>query len=203
MAQPDNSINPRIIESAKKEFLKHGFKAASLRTICENAGVTTGALYKRYAGKEELFYAVVKPTLDDFESLGKSVQQYNYENLNNHSFQKVWDMSEETHKNWIKFFYARYDEMKILLCCSKDTKYSNFLNDFVNKNAKQTMEFICEVKRQGIKVNDIQEDELHIFLTAYWTAVFEIIIHDFPIEKALNYCSIFSKFFNWQAVFGF
>ena len=47
MSVADRSIDPRIIESAKEEFLQKGFLDASLQEICKNAGVTTGALYKR------------------------------------------------------------------------------------------------------------------------------------------------------------
>ena len=62
MAVPDVSIDPRLLESAKRHFLEDGFEKASLRTICEDAGITTGALYKRYSGKDELFTAVVRET---------------------------------------------------------------------------------------------------------------------------------------------
>ena len=65
MAVPDHSIDPRIFESARKEFLEDGFEKASLKAICEGAGVTTGALYKRYKGKEDLFCAVVEQTVKD------------------------------------------------------------------------------------------------------------------------------------------
>ena len=55
MSVADRSIDPRIMESAKEEFLQKGFLDASLQEICKKAGVTTGALYKRFKGKEELF----------------------------------------------------------------------------------------------------------------------------------------------------
>ena len=58
MAKPDHSLDPLILASARWEFLEKGFEKASLKHICENANVTTGALYKRYSGKEELFAAV-------------------------------------------------------------------------------------------------------------------------------------------------
>ena len=64
MSKPDKSIDPRILKSAKEEFLSQGYEKASLKTICANAKVTTGALYKRYKSKEELFTAVVTPTLE-------------------------------------------------------------------------------------------------------------------------------------------
>ena len=59
MSVPDKSIDPRLLASAEAEFLDKGFIKAELKTICENAGITTGAVYKRYKGKEDLFCAVV------------------------------------------------------------------------------------------------------------------------------------------------
>ena len=44
MAVPDHSIDPRILASARKEFLEKGFEKASLKGICQGADVTTGAL---------------------------------------------------------------------------------------------------------------------------------------------------------------
>ena len=68
MSVRDTSIDPRLLESARDEFMKHGFIKADLKTICDNAGVTTGAVYKRYKGKEELFQAVVKDTVEILNS---------------------------------------------------------------------------------------------------------------------------------------
>ena len=34
-----------LLECAKREFLEKGYMKASLRNICKEAGVTTGALY--------------------------------------------------------------------------------------------------------------------------------------------------------------
>ena len=48
MSVPDKSIDPRLLASTEAEFLDKGFIKAELKTICENAGITTGAVYKRY-----------------------------------------------------------------------------------------------------------------------------------------------------------
>ena len=52
MSVPDKSIDPRLLSAAKAEFLAKGYKLSSLTDICKAAGVTTGALYKRYTGKD-------------------------------------------------------------------------------------------------------------------------------------------------------
>ena len=37
MSTSDKSIDPKLLKSAKKEFLKHGFLDAELKTICDDA----------------------------------------------------------------------------------------------------------------------------------------------------------------------
>ena len=43
-----------LLECAKREFLEKGYMKASLRNICKEAGVTTGALYFFFKDKEDL-----------------------------------------------------------------------------------------------------------------------------------------------------
>ena len=49
---------------ARAEFLEKGYQKASLRSICKNAGVTTGALYFFFQDKVDLFAAIVQPTIE-------------------------------------------------------------------------------------------------------------------------------------------
>ena len=78
MSLPDRRIDPKILKSAEEEFMEKGFADASLREICKKAGVTTGAMYKRYPGKEALFEAVVGPTLQDIEEMALNIARYDY-----------------------------------------------------------------------------------------------------------------------------
>jgi AcrR family transcriptional regulator len=47
-----------LVEAATEVFARRGFEGASLEEIAETAGFTRGAIYKHFAGKEELFFAV-------------------------------------------------------------------------------------------------------------------------------------------------
>ena len=49
-----------LIRSARQHFFEHGYSAASMEVICEDAGVTRGALYYNFGGKTGLFEAVVR-----------------------------------------------------------------------------------------------------------------------------------------------
>jgi AcrR family transcriptional regulator len=46
-----------LVEAATEVFARRGYEGASLEEIAETAGFTRGAIYKHFAGKEELFFA--------------------------------------------------------------------------------------------------------------------------------------------------
>ena len=58
MSEVEQTTLNLILSAAMQEFLKKGFKSASLRNIVKTAGVTTGAFYGYYDSKEDLFEAL-------------------------------------------------------------------------------------------------------------------------------------------------
>ncbi|WP_169713518.1 TetR/AcrR family transcriptional regulator [Paludifilum halophilum] len=56
-----NPIDPKtsILYAAKKLFAKYGFKATTVRQICEEAHVNTAFVSYYFGGKENLFYALL------------------------------------------------------------------------------------------------------------------------------------------------
>ena len=52
--QKDSETKERLLACAKKEFVEKGYAKASLRAICREAGVTTGALYFFFQDKDVL-----------------------------------------------------------------------------------------------------------------------------------------------------
>jgi AcrR family transcriptional regulator len=49
-----------LVAAATEVFARRGFDGASLEEIAETAGFTRGAIYKNFAGKEDLFFAVTE-----------------------------------------------------------------------------------------------------------------------------------------------
>ena len=61
--QPDVTRR-RILDAAFAEFFRNGFQGGSLNHVVEAAGVTKGALFHHFAGKQELGYAVVDEVIE-------------------------------------------------------------------------------------------------------------------------------------------
>ena len=203
MAVADRSIDPRILKSARAEFVKHGFEKSSLKAICDGAGVTTGALYKRYKGKEELFCAVVEQTVADLYAEAKRRGNLDPASMTDEQLIRAWEMEGSDMMWWFQYLYERREDFYLLLACSEGTRYSNFQHDWVALLTKATSAFLEEAKSRGLCRNDIQPEELHILLSAFWTTIYEPFIHHFTWEQMENHCRIVCRLFHWHDALGF
>ena len=203
MAKPDRSIDPLILESARKEFLEKGFEKASLKEICAGAQVTTGALYKRYSGKEELFAAVVAGTVVDMEEVYEQKSVGDLNRLSDEDLIRAWDMDVEYMMWWFRFLYERHDGFVLLLKCAEGTGYSNFQHDWVEKMTTATYRYYQEAYRRGLTAVVVTESEMHILLSAFWATIYEPFIHGYTLEQLEEHCGLVCRMFDWYQVFGF
>ena len=88
-AERAEQTRSELIDAARRVFLRRGFHGASLDEISAEAGYTTGAVYSRFGGKDELFLAVMDEHLerrarlytdaalaeDDFESAHRAIMR--------------------------------------------------------------------------------------------------------------------------------
>lgn len=203
MATADRSIDPRLTESAKKHFLMHGFQDSSLKEICKDAGITTGAVYTRFKGKEELFDALVEDTVSEIYAEAERRGNVDMETISNEDLFKAWDMDENAMMDWFDFLYQRYDGFMLLLCSSEGTKWSNFKHDLVDKMTMHTSRFLEEAQRRNIADKSIDKNELHVLLSAFWTTIYEPFIHNYDRKDILAHCRVICRLFDWHNAIGF
>ncbi len=203
MAKADHTIDPRILESAKQEFLELGFEKASLKHICERANVTTGALYKRYQGKEDLFCSVVAQTVDDLNLILAEKTMLSFSAVPDHALIQAWDMDIDYMMWWFHYLYERHDGFVLLLKCAEGTRYSNFQHDWVESMTEATYSYYTEAYKRGLSHTEISKDEMHILLSAFWTTIYEPFIHDFTWEQIEAHCKLVCHLFDWYRVLGF
>lgn len=203
MAKADPSIDPRILESARTEFLAVGFEKASLKTICEKASVTTGALYKRYKGKDELFCAVVAPALNDLYAFVHSKSETPPAAQTDEQLIKAWDMDEDYMLWWFRYMFARQDSFVLLLKCAAGSSHANFQHDWVQVMTDVTYTYYQEAYRRGLAKTALSIEELHILLSAFWTTLYEPFIHGYTWEQIEQHSKLVCHLFNWDQVLGF
>ena len=58
--ESQDATRERLIQAARKAFVRHGFDAASVEKIAADAGFSRGAFYSNFRSKDELFVAVLQ-----------------------------------------------------------------------------------------------------------------------------------------------
>lgn len=202
MSVRDTSIDPRLIQSAREEFMSNGFLKADLKSICENAGVTTGAIYKRYKGKEELFQAVVQEAIDKMDGFVKLRSETDFSNLSDEQIRDTWIMNEEYVLEMFRMIWDIRKDLVILLEKSAGTAYENYGHDFAHRMTKAYMQYYQETKKRGLANAEISEDQMHVLCTAFWTAIYEPFIHKMTWKKIEAHCKVLCRYFNWAEAIG-
>lgn len=200
----EQSTLEKILTAGKAEFLDKGFKSASLRNIVKIAGVTTGAFYGYFSGKEALFAALVEEhakaimnifmsAQEDFVKLPKEVQA-----------QHMGVESLSSLNEIVDYIYKHFDEFKLLVCKSEGTSYENFVHNMVEIEVEQTLEFIEVLKSQGKNVPDMEKPVCHMIVSGMFTGIFELIKHDMKKENAVKYVSQLQDFYiaGWSKILG-
>jgi len=202
MSVRDTSIDPRLISSAREEFMTNGFLKADLKRICENAGVTTGAVYKRYKGKEELFQAVVRDATDKMDSFIKLRTELDFSGMSDEQIRNTWIMNEEYVLDMFRMIWDIRKDIYILLEKSSGTSYENYTHAFARRMTKAYMQYYLEAKKRGLAKSEISEEEMHVLCTAFWTSIYEPFIHKMTWKKIEEHCKVICRYFNWAEAIG-
>ena len=202
MSNRDTSIDPRLLESARKEFMEKGFIKAELKTICENAKITTGAVYKRYKGKEELFSAVVEEavaTLDRFVSERTDVD---FSSMSDEEVRNTWIMKEKYILDVFRILWDIREEFVLLLEKSAGTVHENFGHDFAYRMTHAYKQYYEEAKKRNIAKAEITNQEMHVLCTTFWTSIYEPFIHKMSWREIEEHCKVLCRFLDWKKAVG-
>ncbi|HBI64722.1 MAG TPA: TetR/AcrR family transcriptional regulator [Clostridiales bacterium] len=200
MATPDKSIDPRLLASAQAEFVKHGYLKAELKTICEDAGITTGAVYKRYKGKEDLFCAVVGEIANELIRFVDSRSDVDFSALSDDAIYNSWIMTDASMMPLFKLLFQYRDTFSLLIGKSAGTRYENFSHEYVSRMSYAYEQFYAEAYKRGLAQATVTSAEFHVLISSFWTCICEPFVHDMTWEQIEEHCRIVCRFFNWKDV---
>ena len=202
MANRDTSIDPRLLDSAGRHFREKGFMGAQLSDICKDAGVTTGAVYKRYKGKEELFEAVIKDTIDTMNDILESSLKVDPTTLSDEELMLAWTNSEANTMIWYKRLLEMRDGLEILLKCSEGSRYSHFHDEWLEKMSDIDYSFLKVLQDRGLADKSISQLEMHVMVSAMWQMYSEPVVHGMSDEEIEHHCRVAGRLFNWAEAMG-
>ncbi len=195
MAKRVKGVTERILECAKQEFLEKGFKDASLRDIAKKAGSSKGAIYVRFSDKENLFAALVNPSFEGIKNLLISARQEFLELPDNIKMEKMKSFSDDKVSLMIEYIYDNYDAFNLLTKCASGTEYENFIHELVEIDIEYNHKLFEDMYKDMPTSKRFTPELLHIVSSAFFSGVFEIVVHNMSKEDADHYIKMLRRFF--------
>lgn len=187
------NIKRQILDTARKEFLEKNFQKASMRTIAELAGVSTSNVYNYFKNKDDLFHAIVKPTIDQIIFCFGEVES-------SEPYKDPVHWSFESHLNQIEIITEFIDThrlvLKLLVFQSHGSSFENFKDELIERYTKLSLNYLKKSQSiyPGIKTN-ISEFCVHNIASLMFNIATEVLMHDTSKEEML---SLFKEMLNFM-----
>ena len=194
MAKQKPGVYDRVLECAKEEFLSKGFLDASLRTIAQEAGTSTGSIYTRFGDKEGLFRAIVEPVVDEFRAMFLEIQE-NFHQLDDNVQQSEMGQYTSLHQmELLDYIYDHFDEFRLLLFGAEGTRFACFLDELVDIEVEYTYQYMEVIGCESVKSGQVTEEFIHIIVTAYFNGMFEVVRHNMDRAAAHRYVKMLNDY---------
>ena len=124
-----------LLQCAKKEFMEKGYSKASLRSICKEAGVTTGALYFFFQDKDDLFCSLVSDSMMRIMKLIKEHQELEENEAKEEILSSNHDMESERIlvEVLVHEMYRNRDEMLLLVNGAQGSSLENAVDRIIDE----------------------------------------------------------------------
>ena len=190
----ERETRENLMDSAVREFQEKGYAKASLRTICANAGVTTGALYFFFDSKEDLFRAIVEPPLTALVNL---LCTHFAEEKQMLSRPDRYEHREGDHDAFaeriIGHLYHNYDAFLLLLSKSQGTAFENSLERIVALVEEQFTSHVTLFAEQTAG-RQMDEGMLHWMSHMTADAFVHLLTHERDEQKAVKRMKLMLNF---------
>lgn len=184
----DKETREKLIESAKAEFMEKGYNKASLRSICANAGVTTGALYFFFKDKADLYRAIVGGAVDKlfgimqthFDEDENVVADTDADNMDDYI-----DDHSEIAQVLIHHIYSNYDAAILVLTKSQGSEYENLVDRIVDITESKSVEMMEKISAKTGKKKNLNRYMLHLVIHLVVDSFVHLVTHEPDEQRAL------------------
>lgn len=183
----EKETKSKLLASAKAEFLEKGYINASLRSICKNAGVTTGALYFFFRDKEDLFDSLVAPAMTELQ---KEIQWHfdSEKEEISHGIPNYSDSMEDIKatRQLVHAVYQNYDLLLLAIFGSKGSRYENCVDEFV-AIAESHYRALADGMTEQLGLKRIDDYTIHWIAHMQIDVFVHLLQHEPSEEKAQQY----------------
>ena len=182
-----------LLESAEKFFLEYGYQAAPLRKIASEAGFTHGALYGYFSSKEELFYALTDPMVEQLTDILDKIRNKMETLPKEKQLNGMGDIYYPNIPNIVDILISDRNAVKLIVDCAKGTKYEGFLDNIAMRNAESIR--IAAENVEGKTVNSIEGQTMEVLMDGYIRTLFRLILSNKKRETIIQCMEMIGKIY--------
>ena len=173
-----------ILSAARDEFSAQGFQGSSLRRICSAAGVTTGAIYFFFQGKDDLFETVLSGATKPFLTcMREHYRQERDDRAPGDNEQGDLDIS----LTLIDFYFRSRQTWDILLQHLSHPAVREFLECFVDESTDHYLSLIEKARQNRPDAPAADRFAVHQFAHMQTDTMLTLISHDFSREEMASH----------------
>lgn len=180
--QQDTETRKRLIDSACAEFVEKGYAKTSLRTVCSNAGVTTGALYFFFDDKADLFRAVVGDYVESLYSMIDSHFREDLELIDSPDYDGSVDDHSKFAQELIHHIYGKYDIALLLLNKSQGSEYEDLVERLIALIEDHCNGLTEAMVKKGFYKKKVNKTMSHLLICMIFDSFVRLVRHE-PEEK--------------------
>lgn len=181
-----------IIQVARKEFVKKGFKDASMRTIAKKSEVGLSNIYNYFRNKDEIFRETLSGLLSAIDSTMERHNNSDYISVDIFS-------SEEYMRTQINMFVELVenykDDFKLLLFGASGSSLENFRDEISRKHKQTGIEYIALMKQKYPEINSNISDFFIHTMSSWWISIIaELVMHDLSHQALKDFIREYMEF---------
>ena len=194
MAKQKPGVYDRVLECAKEEFLSKGFLDASLRTIAQEAGTSTGSIYTRFGDKEGLFRCLVEPVVDEFRAMFREIQE-SFHQLDDETQRAEMGQYTARHQmDLLDYIYDPFDVPPPRREGPHGPRSACFRDERGDMEVEYTYQYMEVIGCESVKSGQVTEEFIHIIVTAYFNGMFEVVRHNMDRAAAHRYVKMLNDY---------
>lgn len=200
----DRETKEKLLASAEHEFMEKGYQGASLRNICKNAGVTTGALYFFFKDKDDIFASLVTPVLGSIRAMMEEHMRQELQVVKGETPDVQDDLSDDVYasRRIIHELYQNYDRVQLLLTKSQGSSLAGCIDEFVAFTEKN-YRVLADAQAKVCGVSAPDDYTIHWMAHMQIDAFVHLLTHEPDEEKAVAHLGDILKYLlaGWYALF--
>lgn len=169
MRESTELTRKRILEAATAEMLRVGYPKASMRKIATDAGITAGALYKHFQGKEEIFESICDDIINQLFAMQKQLLPDDLEHKTDEELLQIF--RQKASVQMLSGFKDHFGILQMIVLHGNPEYYARKKAEYVQFCSAYAIRYYDELYKRGLTKKTYSMNEVSMLCQAEFLAL--------------------------------